>query len=76
MTLEHLGDVAMDLPSFILSLGQLFNQFVTIVVWPIVVAILIYALRDPLRDLVRALIATRSSRTNEVPPPPQVPPSA
>ena len=60
----------MDLPTFIISLGQLFNQFVTIVAWPIVVAILIYAIRDPLRDVVRRLtdgpVATKAA-----PPPSQ-----
>ena len=63
----------MDLPSFIIALGQLFNQFVAIVAWPIVVAILIYAIRDPLRDIVARLI-DGPARVKAAPP--SIPPSA
>ena len=63
----------MDLPSFIIALGQLFNQFVAIVAWPIVVAILIYAIRDPLRDIVARLIHGPARATAA---PPTIPPSA
>ena len=65
----------MDLASFIIALGQLFNQFVTIVAWPVVVAILIYALREPFRDLVAWLTATRPAEARVVPPPSQNPPA-
>ena len=51
----------MDLPSFIIALGQLFNQFVAIVAWPAVAAMLIFAIRDPLRDIVARLTHGRAS---------------
>ena len=51
----------MDLPSFIIALGQLFNQFVAIIAWPAVAAFLIFAIRDPLRDIVARLTHGRAS---------------
>lgn len=61
----------MDFPGFVIALGQLFNQFITIVIWPLVVVFLIYTLQEPLRVFV-----TRLTRDKPVPPPPsQIPPT-